>query len=87
MVPHGSMAIYQEILAEVLQEVEVTNISTSIVEDQHKTYLVLKSPIKQTLDTFQQRLVGSLKGYLVDLTDYKKTVILSDIGLANLLDL
>lgn len=31
MVPHGSMGIYQSILAEVLGEVEVTNIATSIL--------------------------------------------------------
>lgn len=49
--------------------------------------MVLKSPIKLTLDTFHQRLMASLKGYLVPLSDYEKTVILSEIGLANLLDL
>lgn len=70
MVPHGSMGIYQSILAEVLGEVEVTNIATSILEDGQKTYMVLKSPIKQTLDTFHQRLMGSLKGYVVNLSDY-----------------
>lgn len=50
-------------------------------------YLVLKCPIKQTLDLFHQRLVNSLNGYPIALSNYQTTIILSEIGLANLLDL
>ena len=48
---------------------------------------MLRCPIKQTLDVFQQRLSNSLNGYPIHLSDYQKTIILSEIGLANILDL
>jgi len=48
---------------------------------------MLKCPIKQTLDIFHQKLINSLNGYPITLSEYQKTIILSEIGLANILDL
>lgn len=48
---------------------------------------MLQCPIKQTLDVFHQRLINSFNGYPIHLSDYQKTIILSEIGLANILDL
>lgn len=43
--------------------------------------------MKTTVDFFKQKFQLSLQGYPIALTDYEKNIILTDIGLANLLDL
>jgi hypothetical protein len=75
-------------LKECLKEGLGTNIQTYIEEsDQKKTYIILKSGVKDTLDVLQQKLNLKLLGCPIFLSDYEKSIILTDIGLANLLDL
>jgi hypothetical protein len=71
----------------VLEEAQQPNITHHILENNRHTYLILKCPIKQTLDVFHQRLMNSLGGYPIPLSDYQKTIILSEIGISNLIDL
>jgi hypothetical protein len=88
LVPYGSMSIYQELLDEVIKELpEHSNIESTIAEDKRKTYIVLKSRIKQSLDFVHQKFANSLLGFPMFLSDYEKSIILTDIGLANILDL
>ena len=70
-----------------MEEAQNPNVTSFIVDRDHKTYLMLKCPIKQTLDIFYQKLINSLNGYPILLSDYQKTIILSEIGIANILDL
>lgn len=58
-----------------------------IAEDNKKSYIVLKSRIKQSLDFIHQKFANSLLGFPMFLSDYEKSIILTDIGLANILDL
>ena len=76
-VPIGSLSIYQEIYQEIFEEANKPNIINYIIENEKKTYIILKCPIKQTLDVFQQRLSIGLNGYAIHLSDYQKNIILS----------
>ncbi len=64
-----------------------TNVDSFIAEDNKKSYIVLRSRIKQSLDIVHQKFANSLLGYPMFLSDYEKSIILTDIGLANILDL
>lgn len=86
LVPHGSMTIYQELLDELIKE-DNPNIQHFIAQDRKKTYIVLKSRIKQTLDLVHQKYANSLLGFPLFLSDYEKSVILTDIGIANIMDI
>ena len=82
------MSIYQEILEETIKaSPENPHIESFITESQGKTYIILKSRLKATLDFIYQKFANSLLGYPIYLTDYAKSIILTDIGIANILDL
>lgn len=48
---------------------------------------MLKSRIKNNLDIVHQKFANSLLGYPMQLSDYEKSIILTDIGIANILDI
>jgi hypothetical protein len=48
---------------------------------------VLKSGIKQVVDMIHQKYNFKLQGYPIPLSEYERSIILTDIGIANLLDL
>jgi hypothetical protein len=52
-----------------------------------KTYILLKGKIQNAVDMINQRFTLSLKGFDMNLSEYEKSIILTDIGIANILDI
>ena len=88
LVPAHSMTIYQELLEDVIRKSpENPQIESYIAECHKKVYIVLRSRIKATLDYIHQQFHNELGGYPLDLTSYEKSILLTDIGIANILDI
>jgi hypothetical protein len=48
---------------------------------------VLRSSIKSAIDVVSSSFEKKLKPFPIELTDFQKTIILSDIGIDNIIDL
>ena len=49
--------------------------------------MILKSCLKTTLDLIYRNFTNKLQGYPITLSEYQKSILLTDIGLANIIDL
>lgn len=89
IVPYGSLHIYQDILDETIAKCpEKPNIHINIEQSAtKKMYMILKSCLKTTIDLIYQSFTNKLQGYPIVLSEYQKSILLTDIGFANIIDL
>ena len=56
-------------------------------ECHRKLYIILRSRIKATVDYIHREFSLALLGYPLDLSSYEKSILLTEVGMANILDI